>query len=280
MPTSSTSACSPTPDPLVLDLHEAEITRLDELIAALDDLDDVDAAVHATRKGIKRLRSHLRLGKDAMDADVYRSEDTELRDTGRLLAPARDAYVVGLTLEALESSTGWEAASEYVEAHHRGAIDELRGEVLSEARKRLEGARQRWPDHSGPLDPAVIATGLTRTYGRGRSDYESVLAGRDARAFHQWRKRVKYLRYQLEAIGVAEEIVAAWVELGESLGFEHDHTVFIDFCDDNIDMLPDRRDRYVLIDRAESRREELRALALDSDVYAREPAAFVAAVLG
>ena len=112
MPTSSTSACSPTPDPLVLDLHEAEITRLDELIAALDDLDDVDAVVHATRKGIKRLRAHLRLGRDAMDADVYRSEDTELRDTGRLLAPARDAYVVGLTLEALESSTGWEAASE------------------------------------------------------------------------------------------------------------------------------------------------------------------------
>jgi CHAD domain-containing protein len=106
------------------------------------------------------------------------------------------------------------------------------------------------------------------------------MATSQAGAFHQWRKRVKYLRYQLEAIGIAEDVVAAWVELGETLGLEHDHTVFIDFCDDHIDLCPDRRDRYVLIDRAEKRRDELRASALGTDVYIRDPEAFAAAAVG
>ncbi len=98
-------------------------------------------------------------------------------------------------------------------------------------------------------------------------------------AFHQWRKRVKYLRYQLEAIGTAEVTVTTLLELGETLGFEHDHTVFIDFCDEHIDMCPDRRDRFVLIDRAERRRDQLRSSALSTVVYARDPDEFVALVL-
>jgi CHAD domain-containing protein len=263
----------------VLDLHEAEIARLDELFVGLDAPHDVDLAVHATRKGIKRLRAHLRLARDAIAEDTYRTEDADLRDIGRLLAPARDAYVVGLTLESLESATGWEAADDYIEAHHRAAIDELLSGPLDQARTRLESVRERWLTHPTQLEASAVTDAVERSYRRGRVERETAMASGQAKAFHQWRKRVKYLRYQLEAIGVAEDRVAAWVALGEALGSEHDHTVFIDFCDDNIDLCPDRRDRYVLIDRAERRREELRASALGSDVYAGEPEAFVA-VLG
>ena len=88
------------------------------------------------------------------------------------------------------------------------------------------------------------------------------------------------MRYQLEAIGADAAVTAIFTDLGVTLGFEHDHSVFIDFVDDNIDMLPDRRDRYVLIDRAEARRDQLRSDATATNVYAASPDDFVAGVVG
>lgn len=264
----------------VFDFRQAEIARLDESLVDLDEPEDIDLVVHSTRKGIKRLRAHLRLARDAVEENIYRVEDADLGEIGRLLAPARDAYVIGQTLESLESTAGWVAASDYIEAHHRSVIDELLTGPLHEARTRLGRVRQRWLTHPVHLDASAVTDAVVRTYHRGRLEQERAITTGQARAFHQWRKRVKYLRYQLEAIGVAEASVASWVELGETLGFEHDHTVFIDFCDDNIDMLPDRRDRYVLIDRAERRRDELRASALATAAYTEEPSEFVAAMLG
>jgi len=262
-----------------LDLHDAEIARLDESLVDLDAPDDVDLVVHSTRKGIKRLRAHLRLARDAIEENKYRAEDADLREIGRLLAPARDAYVIGETLASLESPAGWEAASGYIQAHHRTAIDELLAGPLHEARTRLGKVRQRWLTHPVHLEAPAVTAAVMRTYHRGRLERERAMATAQARAFHQWRKRVKYLRYQLEAIGVAQASIATWVDLGETLGFEHDHTVFIGFCDENIDMCPDRRDRYVLIDRAERSRDQLRSSALSSDAYAEDPGVFVATVL-
>ena len=258
------------------DLHDAEIARLDDLIATLEAADDLDTAVHATRKGVKRLRAHLRLSKTVIDADVYRAEDADLSVIGRALAPARDAFVLSQTLESLESSDGWGSAARSIEAHHRTAIADLRHGPLEQAIDRLRTVRARWLDLPKRPDPAAVRDGIMRSYRKGAAT-ETTAATGHAEAFHRWRKQVKYLRYQLEATGGDPAVTEALLELGETLGVEHDHSVFIDFVDDNIDMLPDRRDRYVLIDRAEARREQLRALALSTDVYGGSPDDFVEA---
>jgi CHAD domain-containing protein len=250
-------------------LHQAEIARLDQLIAALVLPEDIDDSVHATRKGVKRLRAHLRLIRDGIDKDLYRNEDADLRQIGLLLAQARDAFVLTQTLESLESSAGWDSAAAFITAHHQAAVGELLTGPIEEVRRMLVRARRRWPD-PGSLTAGAIAAGVARTYSSGREEIETAAATGHAAAFHAWRKRVKYLRYQLSSL----------TELGDCLGLEHDHTVFIQFCDDNIDMLPDRRDRYVLIDRAERRRDELRSLALATDVYDRQTDVFIEAVVG
>ena len=260
-------------------LHQAEIARLDQLIAALVLPEDIDDSVHATRKGVKRLRAHLRLIRDGIDKDLYRSEDADLRQIGLLLAQARDAFVLTQTLESLESSAGWDSAAAFIAAHHQAAVGEVLAGPIEEVRHRLLTARRRWPDPER-LTAEAIAAGVARTYATGRADMEAAASTGHAAAFHAWRKRVKYLRYQLEALGSDEAVVASLTELGDCLGLEHDNTVFIEFCDENIDMLPDRRDRYVLIDRAERRRDELRSLALATDVYNRQTDVFIAAVVG
>jgi CHAD domain-containing protein len=263
----------------VADLHDTEIAVLDELIAALEATDDLDTAVHLVRKGVKRLRAHLRLWKNVVDPGVYQSEDDDLARIGRALATARDSFVLGQTLDSLESSAGWDTAAGFIEAHHENVLDELRRGPLGEVRGWLGNVRARWLDLPERHRPAAVRAGVARSYRKGAAAYQAAAGTGQADAFHRWRKQVKYLRYQLEAIGGDTAVTATLTDLGVTLGFEHDLSVFIDFVDDNIDMLPDRRDRYVLIDRAEERRNELRASALGTDVYAEEPAAFVAATL-
>lgn len=261
------------------DLRDAEIARINELLANLDEPTDIDAVVHDTRKGMKRLRAHLRLTKDVIEPGVYRSEDAELRAIGRLLAPARDAFVMGQTLESLESSGGWGPAADIIARYHQNAVNELMAGPIKEIRHRLAEARDRWPVQRA-VEAEVVRAGLSRTYERGRAERDVAASTEQAKDFHNWRKRVKYLRYQLEALDAAEATVAGLTELGERLGLEHDHTVFIGFCDDHIDLLPDRRDRYVLIDRAETRRDELRARAVATDAYAADSAVFIKRVIG
>lgn len=260
-------------------LHDTEIAVFEELIAALESTNDLDLAVHTVRKGVKRLRAHLRLWKSAVDPEVYRAEDENLARIGRSLAPARDAAVLGQTLNSLESSAGWDVAARFIEAHHESALEELRLGPLDETRVWLGTVRARWLDLPERHRPAAVRQGVIRSHRKGAAAYGAAAATGQADAFHRWRKQVKYLRYQLEAIGGDAAMTTALTDLGVMLGFEHDQTVFIDFIDDNIDMLPDRRDRYVLIDRAEARRNELRSDALATDVYAASPDDFVAAVV-
>ena len=143
-------------------LHQAEIARLDQLIAALVLPEDIDDSVHGTRKGVKRLRAHLRLIRDGIDKDLYRSEDADLRQIGLLLAQARDAFVLTQTLESLESSAGWDSAAAFITAHHQAAVGELLTGPIEEVRRMLVKARRRWPD-PGSLTAGAIAAGGART---------------------------------------------------------------------------------------------------------------------
>src|SRR4051812_45150108 len=57
------------------------------------------AAVHDTRKSLKRLRAAVRLGRDALGEETYEQENRAFRDTGRRLAGVRDASVLVETLD-------------------------------------------------------------------------------------------------------------------------------------------------------------------------------------
>ncbi len=252
----------------LLDLGEVGVARIDSIVTELDDPADVDEAVHETRKGIKRLRALLRL-----DTADHGWVDAELSRIGRSLAPARDAAVLGHTLDALEPGGGWEGAEAYMEKHHLATLGDLSLRATSNA---FAAVRTRW---SAPvIDSDAIAAAVERMYRKGRKRMHRAGEHRHADDFHAWRKQVKYLRYQLEAVEADMEVVDPLETLGDTLGLEHDHTVFIDFCDDHIDLCQDRRDRYVLIDRAEARREELRDQALATMAYTEEPEAWVARI--
>ena len=195
---------------------------------------DHDLAVHQARKAMKRVRALLRLVRRSIGAVEFAVEDADARDIGRLLAPLRDARVTLDTIGVVHPGGCPVLASRLAERHQSlmdaAWVDDV---VPSRVNAALEGIESRWAAifrQVGGDGLEAVRTGMARTYRRGRKRMKRVIAQPGAEAFHEWRKEVKYLRYQLEAMSPADEVglstlVGALDELGETLGSEHDLTV-------------------------------------------------------
>lgn len=247
-----------------------EIVRLERLTAGLADPIDLDVAVHTTRKGIKRLRAFLRLARRSIGTTTYRIENGALRDTARLLAPARDAYVLIGTARDLDASN---LVLDVLNENYSAAMAALESIDRLETVHRLEAIAGRWRLLSwhGP-DPKSIGAGLRRTYRRGLVDLETVRSTPTPAAFHGWRRRVKYLRYQLEVLDAPRSFLRPYTDLGDDLGLEHDQKVLLDVCE----LHADDEDFASLALRSAERRTQLRASALDrgTPLFSQEPESF------
>lgn len=251
-------------------LAENEIGRLERITAGLADPVDLDVAVHTTRKGIKRLRAFLRLARRSIGTTTYRIENGALRDTARLLAPVRDAYVLIETAGDLDASN---LILDMLNEDYATAMASLESVDRLEAVHRLEAIAGRWSLLSwhGP-DSKSIGAGLRRTYRRGLVDLETVRSTPTPEAFHGWRRRVKYLRYQLEALDAPQSFLRPYTDLGDDLGLEHDQKVLLDMCE-----LHANHEAFgSLALRSAERRTELRTSALDrgTPLFLQEPESF------
>jgi CHAD domain-containing protein len=250
-------------------------------------------AIHDTRKALKRLRALVRLLRTELGEQRYKCEYAILRDAARRLAGARDAEVMVGTLDALLERHPRELGRrpQLLElrkrlvaeraAAERKTLDDraARGELLCE----LSGLRERARRWSLPERPgiALVERDLRRIYRDGRERKHRVARGRGgARATHEWRKRVKDLRYAAEILD-QRPLARRADELAELLGEEHDLVVLAG-------LLPPpgrapfkgkrgRRARKALLARIARRRRRLRKRALREGerVYGRSPKSFV-----
>ena len=67
---------------------------------------EIPAAVHATRKHIKKARALLRLVRDELGKEVFKEENRRLRDVARSFSSSRDACVRLQVLERLHDPIG------------------------------------------------------------------------------------------------------------------------------------------------------------------------------
>lgn len=251
-------------------LAATELERLESLIAIVADTHDVDESVHRTRTGIKRLRAYLRLARRSIGTSTYRTENAALRDTGRLLAPARDAFVVIETARDLGSDR---AVIEALVADHAAMMAGFERTTRTEVLDRLGAIVTRWRHLMWHAPgPKSIGAGLERTYRRGLVGFETVASAPSDRAFHGWRRRVKYLRYQLESIHAPAASIDPFRTLGDDLGHEHDLTVLVAVAADR----PDDVHFADTARRSVPRRERLRseAVALGGELFSDQPESF------
>jgi len=277
------------------------LDQFDRAITGLTTDGDRDEGIHTARKSMKRIRAMLRLVRDEIGYRVYRDENVVLRDTSRRIAPARDAAVLVETLDTVVERYGlgdgrFEGLRSNLRDRHAriaGGILEDRA-LLADVSTTLRVARARYA--SFPLEAAAatplrrpigdryeaMAGGLHRVYRRGRKAMDRAYAERSTQSFHLWRKRVKYLRYQMEALEpVWPEVVGAYAaaldSLGESLGLEHDLAVLEAIVDGEPSLCPDPEARrllgaVVLHERAVIRHD---ARASGLRAYAERPDRFV-----
>ena len=198
--------------------------------------------VHQARVAVRRLRSDLRTFRPLLDRDWAEALRVELRWLGGLLAPVRDAEVLGVRLQRrIEGMVGLELASAKV------LLDGLEADRL-EARRRLLGGldSRRYEELvvrlvRGALEP-VTRTGLfdrpaanlgslmNRSWSRLSKSAAALGSGSSDAAFHATRIDAKRVRYGAESLASvfgkrAIRFASAAEQLQEVLGEHQDAVV-------------------------------------------------------
>ncbi len=250
---------------------------LDELRGRADS--SPEEAVHEARKDMKKLRAELRMARDELGDDVYRSENQCFREAARKLSGVRDADVMLGTLAGLDGS--YRELRRALKEHRRRAD---RADASEEVIAVLEQAHARvdeWPLERD--DFAALEGGLRRIYRRGRRAWRAVEEEPTTEHLHEWRKREKDLWYHLTLLRetwppLLRTAADEAHELSDRLGDDHDLAVLREWAYEHAD-----GDALQGLDEAvESRRAELQAEALDLGrrLYAERPRAFVERVRG
>jgi CHAD domain-containing protein len=248
-----------------------------------------DEHVHEVRRATKRVRALLRMVRDRLGEQSYRHDNAVLRDVARDLSALRSATIRVTTLEMLARSCSPIAAS--VEGLHVQLSSEmtaLRASVgagsplADDLVDRLQSATASVGEWT--LPPALIFTapGLQRTYRRGRLGMERVYADQSTDRLHAWRKRVKYLRHQMEIFGAVlpesmQMMAGSLRELGEGLGMDHDLADIESVVLRSPDVFSSPTAQGEMLDVIAHRRRELQAdlLPLGKRLYAQTPGDFV-----
>jgi CHAD domain-containing protein len=259
-------------------------------------------AVHEARKSVKRVRALLGLVQGDLGERVYRYEDTTLRDTSRMLAETRSATSVAAAAILIRDLYGEYLAEGTFEEmisriERRRDVIQLRAmedpNLVGRVVHNLEKAYHRYS--SWPTDPdarevygtgmrdsfAAIGSGLHQTYSDGRRRMVTAYTTPSGSNFHEWRKKVKSLRHQMEFLSpLWPEVIGGlavtldW--LGLLLGEDHDHADLLDLLRERPDMCPNQRERSVFFALVTQRRAELRIASevLGRRVYAEKPNSF------
>ena len=204
-----------------------------------------DEAVHAARKALKKARAALRLLRDGIDETVYRSENSALRDSGRLLSPMREAQVSLSTFESLcarhadaLNDSDLAAMRKKLQAQRNAArrammLDKTSG--LQSCVRMLKNCRDRARQAElSSCKATAIATGLQRIYRNGRQALAEARACGHHEVLHEWRKQVKYLANAGAALVASGDaglavLTARAARLADALGDEHDLAVLHEF---------------------------------------------------
>ncbi len=197
---------------------------------------DAVEAVHQTRKSLKRVRTMLRLLRQALGKSTYAKENACFSALGKKLSPLRDTHmhceVVARLGQHTADSPYHEAIAPVEQALKARRLEQSLSEtLLYEMLGELERARARikaWDlNHLQSDLRASLARGTRRMAKRARRAYALAYKEPTDPHFHNWRKRIKDLYYAARLFymtrpGKLAPIVDMLDRLDEDLGDEHD----------------------------------------------------------
>ena len=215
-------------------LSEIQRILLEQVDAALHHLSapgpDIDRSVHEARKCFKCLRGTLRLVRDEIPASAYARLNLLFRDIARQLSDIRSSAVLAETWLAVQKRHPQLPAepllTQLQDWHRQVFAQRAPQQLLPQLHAQLLPARE--------LIAALPLTenrfprgGMRRVYARGRRAMLLCQQQPAVHHFHNWRKRVKYLRFHMRILTPTwPEVLTCttreWVKLSDLLGDDHD----------------------------------------------------------
>jgi CHAD domain-containing protein len=248
--------------------------------------------VHNSRKKFKQLRGLLRLTRYGLGPEMYDRLNTDLRDAGRPLSEVRDADVM---IEALDN-----LVEHFKKKVPKGSFKKLRLELVkrrtrirkrvlekekamvkvSRLTKKIRTDINKWP--SFPDRFGIPKKGVRKIYDRGQEEMDLAFKEPSVENLHEWRKSVKYLRYQLEFLqSIKEKVLAEMAEqahqLADALGLDHDLAVLEELLQRQLRNATTSKQLKLLVELINQRRAELQDEAKDlgPQIYADTPTQFL-----
>ena len=190
--------------------------------------------VHEVRKHLKKLRAAMRLATGAVGKNCHSCENRSVREIGRLISDLRDAQVRLQTFTELRDRAAKRSQellfprSEELLLLERESFSEAFAGWRKEAIPQLESVKARLMEWQlDGLNWQQICGAVAKIYKRGQRGLAKTIADPVSENFHEWRKGVKDIWYQLRILQplnrvVLEEMAHDAEVLGELLGCEHD----------------------------------------------------------
>lgn len=217
------------------ELRKIALLQIDAVLRELRGNNVSPGPVHDARTYIKKVRAILQLSAVSLCRKEREQFTRLLRKAAVRLAPLRDSEVRVRTLDSLLKRTGLPAKG----------YASLRARLAGMAERERNNAARRIPEvlrflrilrdsvadlPADTLHGKDLKRRLRRTYRRGRASLDLCRAKPDPEAFHQWRKQVKQLWYQLRITSeywssCAADLIGITGRIGDLAGEERDLTL-------------------------------------------------------
>ena len=268
------------------ELVDDSLQRLDE-----NNHESIARSIHETRKNCKKGRALARLVRPALGSD-YKEINHLFRDAARCLSPIRDPRAILNSFDAhVASAPGMTGVSD-VRAVLIRRSEDATSAVLGPERHRLEAASELLETVGDEIpSPGIgdeftpMKRGLEKTYKRARARLKEVRKTPRENTFHEWRKRVKYLWYEVRLLrsaapSILNPLADSLHDLSNVLGDAHDLAALIDQVE-AIEGIPNPELEAVQhIVGKQKRKLERRAISLGRRHFVETPSAFVTRMEG
>lgn len=250
---------------------------------------DPHVGIHDARKQLKKIRAIIRLIRDDIPEKEYNRANTYFRDIGRMLSDARDTSAlleVTMALQASMESASLKASLEQV-VHHltakKSAVTryQFNQDHLLERAQEAFAPAENYIQHLKTTHQGfeALSASIERVYRRGKLVMEESVSHPKPENYHQWRKRVKYLRYQVDALSpiwpaMMNTLEDELHELTNALGADHDlyllhQTILTGNLNEQNDWMP-----LFHLFATQRKRYETKAMNLGHKLYFWEPSQF------
>ena len=262
-------------------------------LSARNGEDNPHFLVHEIRKVFKKIQAILRLLRDT--TDVYHHQNRFYRDEARKISDIRDATALIEALDVIKiqfedklyNKTFTKIRKLLLKRRKELSVNILEEvKILSEIHENLCARYAGLMEISFNIDSyESISPGIKRTYKRGRKALKRANETKKPSDFHEWRKRVKYLRYQLCTINpIWPKFFNTWEyelhELSDFLGTDRDLFMLQNFIREEEKKSLKKEKAYLLNTLIDGHRAQLQehALLIGNKLYSLSATSFISLI--